>query len=96
MPRWRVDYLGKKASHLGTVEATTEREAIEKAAEQFHITPARRFKRWSSWKTGRLANKEPRLTSPASRGPEASTTGGSGILGATRLGEIARTADWAS
>jgi hypothetical protein len=32
MPRWRVDYLGKKGSHLGQVEATTEREAIEKAA----------------------------------------------------------------
>ena len=42
MSHWRVDYLGKKGSHLGTVEAETEREAIEKAAEQFHITPARR------------------------------------------------------
>jgi hypothetical protein len=42
MPRWRVDYLGKKGSHLGTVEAATEREAIDKAAEQFNIAPARR------------------------------------------------------
>ncbi len=42
--RWRVDYLGKKAQHLGHVEAATEREAIDKAAEQFRITPARRFK----------------------------------------------------
>jgi hypothetical protein len=30
--------------HLGTVEATTEREAIEKAAVQFNIAPARRNK----------------------------------------------------
>jgi hypothetical protein len=44
MPRWRVDYLGKKASHLGHVEAADESEAIKKAAGQFHITPARRFK----------------------------------------------------
>jgi hypothetical protein len=41
MARWRVDYLGKKGSHLGTVEAETEREAIEEAAKQFNITPAR-------------------------------------------------------
>ena len=44
MARWRVDYLGKKSTHLGTVEAATEREAIDKAAAQFHITPARRNK----------------------------------------------------
>jgi hypothetical protein len=44
MPSWRVDYLGKKGSHLGTVEAATEREAIAKAAEQFDIAPARRNK----------------------------------------------------
>jgi hypothetical protein len=44
MPRWRVDYLGKKGSHLGTVEAATEREAIAKAAEEFDIAPARRNK----------------------------------------------------
>jgi hypothetical protein len=44
MPRWRVDYLGKKGPHLGTVEATTERQAIAKAAEEFNITPARRHK----------------------------------------------------
>jgi hypothetical protein len=42
MPRWRVDYLGKKGTHLGTVEAATEREAIAKAAEEFNIAPARR------------------------------------------------------
>jgi hypothetical protein len=44
MARWRVDYLGKKGSHLGTVEAETEREAIDKAAVQFNITPAPRNK----------------------------------------------------
>jgi hypothetical protein len=44
MPRWRVDYLGKKDSHLGTVEAADEREAVAKAAEMFHIRPTRRFK----------------------------------------------------
>jgi len=30
MPRWRVDIIRKRAEHLGTVEATTEKEAIEK------------------------------------------------------------------
>jgi hypothetical protein len=42
MPRWRVDYLGKRSSsHLGAVEAADERTAIEQAAKQFNITPAR-------------------------------------------------------
>jgi hypothetical protein len=44
MPRWRVDYLGKKGSHLGTVEAADEKSAIEQAAKQFNIPPARRNK----------------------------------------------------
>ena len=44
MPRWRVDYLGKKGSHQGTVEAPDEKAAIEQAAGQFNIPPARRFK----------------------------------------------------
>jgi hypothetical protein len=44
MPRWRVDYIGKKGSHLGTVEAPDEKSAIEQAAKQFNITPARRNK----------------------------------------------------
>jgi hypothetical protein len=42
MPRWRVDIIRKRAEHLGTVEATTEKEAIEKAAERFEIPPDRR------------------------------------------------------
>jgi hypothetical protein len=28
MPRWRVDYIGKKTTHLETVEAADERGAI--------------------------------------------------------------------
>ena len=42
MPRWRVDILRKRAEHLGTVDAATEKEAIEKAAERFEIPPERR------------------------------------------------------
>jgi len=44
MPRWCVDYVGKKGQHLGTVEAPDEKSAIAEAVETFHITPARRFK----------------------------------------------------
>ena len=43
MPRWRVDYIGKRGE-LGTLEAPDERSAITEAAKQFHITPARRFR----------------------------------------------------
>jgi hypothetical protein len=42
MPRWRVDIIRKRAEHLGIVEAATEKEAIEKAAERFEIPPERR------------------------------------------------------
>jgi hypothetical protein len=42
MPRWRVDIIRKRAEHLGTVEAASEKEAIEKAAKQFNIPPGRR------------------------------------------------------
>ena len=38
----RVDIIRKRAEHLGTVEAATEKEAIEKAAEQFEIPTERR------------------------------------------------------
>ena len=44
MPRWRVDYLGSKGKHLGTVEAPDEKSAIEEAMKTFQIEPARRFK----------------------------------------------------
>ena len=42
MPRWRVDIIRKRAEHLGTVDAATEKEAVEKAAERFDISPDRR------------------------------------------------------
>ena len=42
MPRWRVDIIRKRAEHLGSVEAASEKEAIEKAAERFEIPPERR------------------------------------------------------
>ena len=41
---WRVDYFGKVLSTLGTISASDERSAIDKAAAVFHITPARRSK----------------------------------------------------
>jgi hypothetical protein len=41
MPRWRVDYIGKRGRHLGTVEAATEKQAVEVAAKEFDIEPAR-------------------------------------------------------
>jgi hypothetical protein len=44
MARWRVDYIGKVLSTLGTVEAPDERSALTEAAKQFNITPARRNK----------------------------------------------------
>ena len=43
--RWRVEYLDKhNSSHLGTIEAADEDGAIDQAAKQFNITPARRNK----------------------------------------------------
>ena len=41
MARWRVDIIRKRAEHLGTVEAATEKDAIEKAAKEFDIPPER-------------------------------------------------------
>ena len=41
MPRWRVDLIRKRAEHLGTVIAKTEKEAIAVAIERFEIEPAR-------------------------------------------------------
>jgi hypothetical protein len=43
MARWRVDYLGSKGKHRGTVDAPDEKAAIEEAVKMFQITPARRF-----------------------------------------------------
>ena len=42
MARWRVDIIRKRAEHLGTIEAASEREALEKAAKEFDIPPERR------------------------------------------------------
>jgi hypothetical protein len=42
MTRWRVDLIRKRAEHLGSVEAASEKEAIEKAAKRFDIPPERR------------------------------------------------------
>ena len=42
MARWRVDFAGTVLSTLGTVEAPDEKSAIEQAAKEFRITPARR------------------------------------------------------
>jgi hypothetical protein len=41
MARWRVDIIRKRAEHLGTVAAKTEKEAIAAAIKQFVIEPAR-------------------------------------------------------
>ena len=44
MARWRVDIIRNGPEHLGTVEAYSKKEAIEKAAKRFGIEPARGFK----------------------------------------------------
>jgi hypothetical protein len=46
MARWRVDYRGKRGFFrtFGTVEAPDEKSALEQAAKQFNITPARHNK----------------------------------------------------
>jgi hypothetical protein len=42
MARWFVDFAGKVLSTLGSVEAPDEKSAIEQAAKDFRIPPARR------------------------------------------------------
>ena len=44
MTRWRVDLIGKKLQHVGTIEARTEQEAIEEVVALFRIAPALRDK----------------------------------------------------
>ena len=44
MARWRVDLIGKKLQHVGTIEARSEQEAIEEVVKLFGITPAVRDK----------------------------------------------------
>ena len=44
MTRWRVDYIGKRGQHLGTVEAKDEQSAIAEAAKHFNIPSTRQNK----------------------------------------------------
>ncbi len=44
MARWRVDLIGKKLRHVGTIEAKTSDEAIDEAARLFGIEPSVRDK----------------------------------------------------
>jgi hypothetical protein len=44
MARWRIDLVGKKLQHVGTIEARTELEAIDEAAKLFRIDPVVRDK----------------------------------------------------
>jgi hypothetical protein len=44
MPRWRVDIIGKKLQHVGTVEADSERETLAEAIKHFEVRPALRSK----------------------------------------------------
>jgi hypothetical protein len=44
MARWRVDLIRKRAEHLGTVVANTEKEAIAAAIKRFEIEPARQYR----------------------------------------------------
>ena len=39
MPRWRVNYIGKKGSHLGTVEAATEDAPVVERCGAWADTP---------------------------------------------------------
>jgi hypothetical protein len=43
MARWLVDLKGKRVTRLGTVNASTERDAIEDASRRFGIEPANQF-----------------------------------------------------
>jgi hypothetical protein len=44
MPRWRVDLIGERLQHVGTVEAANEREALAEAIKHFEVRPALRSK----------------------------------------------------
>ena len=41
---WRVSLIGAKSKYIGRVEAADAESAIVKAAEEFRIDPARRFR----------------------------------------------------
>jgi 1,2-phenylacetyl-CoA epoxidase PaaB subunit len=40
MARYSVDIIGKKLQHLGSVVASDERDALEKAIKHFAVRPA--------------------------------------------------------
>jgi hypothetical protein len=44
MPRWHVEYIGKRSQYLGTVDAADPKSAVDAAAKLFSITPALRNK----------------------------------------------------
>jgi hypothetical protein len=43
MARWLVDLKGKRLTRLGTVNANSERDAIEEASRRFGIEPVSQF-----------------------------------------------------
>ena len=44
MARWRVDLIGKKLKHVGTIDADSGAEAIDIAVRELRIAPTLRFK----------------------------------------------------
>jgi hypothetical protein len=42
MARWLVDLVGRRVTRLGTVMATTERDAINEVTKRFGIEPVNR------------------------------------------------------
>jgi hypothetical protein len=42
MARWLVDLVGKRVTRLGTVQANTERDAIDAVTKRFGIESVRR------------------------------------------------------
>jgi hypothetical protein len=43
MARWLVDLVGKRVTRLGTVNGSSERDAIDEASRRFGIEPINRF-----------------------------------------------------
>ena len=44
MARWRVDRIGKKLQHVGTIEAESAAEAADAAIRDLRVEPALRSK----------------------------------------------------
>jgi hypothetical protein len=44
MSRWSVDLIRKKMQHLGTVDASNEKDAIAEAVKRFEIEPVLQVK----------------------------------------------------